>query len=501
MSDSSTENEQLNKAGIAKDPESYAAVEESFADLLEKSVNNSSRLGPGQKVRALVISVSGDLVYIDLGGKSEGVINLSEFMDDKGACNVKAGDEVEAYFVSVEDGHRKLTTLVKGYSATKLNAIQDARDAGVPINGEVKAAIKGGFDVSVGGIRCFCPYSQMDLRVSREGGDYVGRTFPFKVVEFEEDGKNVVLSRRILLEEERQVKVEELKQSLKIGMELKGIVRSLQNFGAFVDIGGMDGMIPASELSWDRSGKPGDIVKPGQEVTVRVIALDWETNRLTLSLKAMQPDPWLNIQDRYQAGDKVNGTIVRLAPFGVFVNLESGIDGLIHISNLGAGRRIKHPKEVVQAGQEIEAYILSVEPDNRRISLSLQPKSEPKQIEYPDEGAIIDGVVEKVLPFGIFVKINEGLTGLVPNSEAGTARGTDHSRMFTPGMPVQVMVLEVDREKGRVSLSRKQVASREEDNEVKEYMKTVKKEEKASDGMGILGEKLKAVMEEKKISF
>lgn len=498
MSDFSTENESLN---VKDSEESQRAAEESFADLLEKSVNNSSRLSPGQKVRATVISVSGDLVYIDLGGKSEGVINLNEFVDEKGTYEVKAGAQVDAYFVSVEDGLRRLTTMVKGYPAAKLNVIQDAKDAGVPVEGEVRAAIKGGFDVSVGGVRCFCPFSQMDLRVSREGSDYIGRTFSFKIVEFEEEGRNIVLSRRVLLEEERKARVEELKLSLQIGMEIKGRVRSLQNFGAFVDIGGMDGMIPVSELSWDRTGKPGDILKPGQEVISKIITLDWESNRLTLSLKAMQPDPWSNVADRYKTGSKVNGIIVRLAPFGVFVNLEPGIDGLIHISNLGAGRRIKHPKEVVQTGQPVEAYILSVEPDNRRISLSLQPKSEPKKVEYPETGTIIEGIVDKVLPFGVFVKINEGLTGLIPNSEMGTARGTDHTKMFTHGTAVQVVVLDVDQEKGRVSLSRKQVMSKEEDDEVKEYIKTLKKEETASDGMSLFGEKLKAVMEEKKISF
>lgn len=475
--------------------------EESFAEMLEKSLSVTDRIEPGHKVRARVISISGDLVYIDLGGKSDGVIGLNEFIKEDGTCSVREGDEITAFFVSMQDGLRKLTTLVKGYSTASLSAVKAAFDAGIPINGDVKSEVKGGFEVSAGGVRCFCPFSQMDSRRISGTGDYLGKTFPFKVLEYREDGKGIVLSRRVLLEEERKTMLEGLKASLKVGMEVKGRVRSILNFGAFVDLGGMDGLIPASEMSWSRTEKISDLLSPGQEVTAKIISIDWDENRLALSMKAMQQDPWNAVPDKYPVGAQVKGVIVRLVPFGAFVCLEPGIDGLVHISNLGAGRRINHPKEVVQVGQLVEAYVLSVEPENRKLSLSMQPKAEPKNIEYPDAGELIDGIVEKIMPFGVFIKINEGVTGLVPNSEMGTPYGTDHNRMFPVGTAMQVVVLDVDKDAGRVTLSRKEVMSKEEQDEVRSYLESVKKTETSSGGMGALGEKLKAVMEKgKKIS-
>jgi small subunit ribosomal protein S1 len=230
-----------------------------------------------------------------------------------------------------------------------------------------------------------------------------------------------------------------------------------------------------------------------------VLALsDWPNNRLTLSLKALQPDPWSGAAERYPLDGIVKGTIVRLAPFGAFVSLEPGIDGMVHISNLGAGRRINHPKEVVEVGQEVEAYVLAVDGQNRKISLSLQPKPKPKKLDLPPEGEIVHGVVERIMPFGVFMKMNSGLTGLIPNSEMGTARGTDHSRLFPAGSPLQAVVLEVDHEQSKVTLSRRGVVEREEQDEFSRYRDKVRIETK-SQSLGLLGEKLKAKMDEKQL--
>ncbi len=471
--------------------------EESFAELLEKSAGRSDRLRPGQKVRARVVSISGDLVYIDLGGKSEGTIDLKELTDKDGNTVVKEGDEIDAFFVSVQDGVRRMTTLVNGYSAVSLNAIRSAYEAGVPVNGDVKREVKGGFEVSVGGVRCFCPFSQIDLRGGREGGIFLGRSFAFKVIEFAEEGRNVILSRRAVLEQERQARIDHLKETLTVGMEMTVPVTSVQNFGAFVDLGGIDGMIPASEISWERSVNPMNVLAPGREVTAKIISLDWDKTRLTLSLKAMQPDPWASVPERYPVDGKVQGKIVRLAPFGVFVNLEPGIDGLVHISNLGAGRRINHPKEVVEVGQEVEAYILSVDAQARKISLSLQPKVEPKKIVLPEVGETIDGVVEKVMPYGLFVKIKEGLTGLIPNSEMATAVGSDHKRMFPAGTAIQAVVIDVDSASGKVRLSRKAAAEKKAKEEFDQYRDMAKGESSGS-SLGNLGEIFRAKLEEKK---
>ena len=473
---------------------------ESFAKLLEKSSTQNMRLAPGQKVKARVVSISGDFVYIDLGGKSEGVIDLEEFREKDGSVRIQEGAEVEAFFLSVQNGVRKLTTLVNGFSAVELKSIQGAYEAGFPVNGEVKREVKGGFEVQVGGVRCFCPHSQIDMKGGREGGVYLGQTFPFKVLEYEEEGRNIILSRRVLLEQQKQAIIERLKETLKVGAEITGRVSSLQKFGAFVDIGGMEGLMPFSEISWTRVEKLEDVLAVGQEVTVKIISLDWDTNRLTLSLKALQPDPWSLVQEKYPVDSVVTGKIVRLAPFGAFVNLEPGIDGLVHISNLGAGRRINHPKEVVEVGQIVEVYVLSVDAENRKISISMQPKVEPKVIVLPQVGELIDGVVDKVMPYGIFLRMSNGINGLIPNSEMGTPTGSDHKRMFPSGTEMKVVVVDVDAGSNKVRLSRKAVTENAAKEEYDEYRTSVKEAEGQSGGLGSLGDILKAKLAEKNLT-
>jgi small subunit ribosomal protein S1 len=493
MSDENTEKNSPDTDGT----EVKGEQEENFASMLERS-SVSERLYPGQKVRAKVVSVSGDLVYIDLGGKSEGAVDLAEFIDKAGVTSVREGDEIEAFFVTVQDGLMKLTTLVGGYSAVTLNSIMDAYEAGIPVNGEVRREIKGGFEVSVGGVRCFCPFSHIDLKGGREGGVYLGLTFPFKVLEYGDEGKTIVLSRRVLLEQEKQAKVEKLRESLAVGMDVTAEVKSIQKFGAFVDLGGIDGLVPVSEISWDRSVNPGDVLSVGQNITAKIISLDWGNNRLTLSMKALQPDPWASAAEKYPAGSRVSGSIVRLSPFGAFVRLEPGIDGLIHISNLGAGRRINHPREVVQAGQWVEVYVLSVDQENRKISLSMQPKVEPAEIVLPAVGEILDGTVERVMPYGIFLKLNNGITGLIPNQEMGTPSGTDHRGMFPPGTEMQVAVIDVDTSNNRVRLSRKAIIEKAAQDEFNQYKESAKNSAESRGSFGSLGDVLRAKLEEKK---
>jgi len=471
--------------------------EENFAAMLDQYCMGK-RLYPGQKVSAKVVSISGALVYIDLGGKSEGAVDLSEFIDKEGVAGVREGDKIEAFFVTVENGLMKLTTLTGGYSTVTLNSISDAYEAGAPVNGDVKQEIKGGFEVSVGGVRCFCPFSHINMKGQHEGDGYIGRTFPFKILEYGEDGKKIVLSRRALLEQEKEAKVEKLKESLAVGMEVTVEVKSIRNFGVFVDLGGVDGLIPVSEISWDRSVNPVDILSLGQNITAKIISLDWDNNRLALSLKAMQPDPWVLAEEKYPVDCRVSGSIVRLTPYGAFVRLEPGIEGLVHISNLGAGRRINHPKEVVETGQWVEVYVLSMDRQNRKISLSMQPKIEPVKIVLPSVGEILEGTVEKVMPSGILVKINNGVTGLIPNTEMGTPSGTDHKRMFPPGTEMQVAVIDVDAANNRVRLSRKNVLEKAAQDELDQYRESVINSAESSGGLGSLGDLLKARLEDKK---
>jgi small subunit ribosomal protein S1 len=465
--------------------------EEDFAALFEKESRVPERLDPGQKIKTTIISISGDQVYVDLGGKSEGAIDLSEFIREDGTCSVKEGDEVEAFFLNVQNGSKRLTTRLHGYSTLDLAGIRDAFNAGLPVTGKVKSAVKGGFEVSVGGVRAFCPFSQMDLKVSKESDQYVGQTFSFRVLEYENDGRNIVLSRRAILDEERKAQAARFRESLAVGMELKGAVRSIQKFGAFVDLGGVDGLIPASEIGWDRSEKPENVLSLGQDVIVRVIGLDWSKNRLTLSLKAMQEDPWESAATKYPVESKVQGVIVRLAQFGAFVNLEPGIDGLIHISNLGAGRHINHPKEVVEVGQMVEPQVLAVDRENRKISLTLDNQSK-EEIPLPEVGDIVDGTVDRVMPYGIFLRLDSGASGLIPNSEMGTPRGTNHSRMFPQGTRMQVVVIGADKETKKISLSRNAVSEKTEQDDFSRYRSNQKDgdQQKESANISSFGELL-----------
>ena len=494
MSEVNSEN--VDTASEAKNEE--AGKEEQFAELFEKSGSLSKRLDPGQKIRSTVVSISGDFVYVDLGGKSEGVVDISEFADENSNYNVKVGDELDVFFVAVQNGLKKLTTLVRGLSTVDLIGIRDAFEAGLPVNGKVTGELKGGFEVHVGKVRCFCPFSQIDIRGSRDAGLYVGEIFPFRVLEYEEDGRNIILSRRAILEEERQAQVEKLKKSLEVGMEVPARVRSIQNFGVFVDLGGIDGLIPMSEVAWDRSEKVENILSQGQEITAKIISLDWEKDRLTLSLKAMQENPWVSVGERYKADMAVKGKVVRLAPFGAFVSLEPGIDGLIHVSKLAPGRRIKHPKEVVEVGQMVEVYILEVDGANKKISLSMEQKVEKEKLPLPAVGEILRGTVDRVMPYGLFLRTESGISGFIPNSEMGTPRGTNHSRMFPEGTAMEVVVTVVDGAKGKVTFSRSGVEEKVAQDEYNQYKDKVRKQETSMGGLGSLGELLMAKLGTKK---
>jgi small subunit ribosomal protein S1 len=496
--------EEMSKESSAQscDVENAAEPEESFAALLENSKNIFGRLEPGQKVKSKIISISDDLAYIDLGTKSEGIIDVNELVDDNGDLIVKEGDEIEASFVTMQNGMKKMTTLIHGYTPIQLDEIRSAYNAGLPIKCDIKREVKGGFEVSAGGVRCFCPFSQIDLKGGREGGVYLGQTFSFKVLEYkDEGGLNIVVSRRALLEDEKQEQIKRLKETLKVGMDVTAHINSIHKFGVFVTLGGIDGFIPVSEVSWERIVSPVNTLTLGEKVTTRVLSLDWDKNRITLSIKATQPDPWLNVSDRYAIDSRVKGEIVRLAQFGAFVKLEPGLEGLIHISNLRTGRRINHPKEAVEVGQMIEAYVLSVDAQSRKISLSLQPKPKPKQIDFPAEGELVEGIVEKVMPFGVFMKMKNGLTGLIPNHEMGTSRGTDHGKMFPIGSTMQVVVIEVDTGQKKIKLSRKGLMEKAEQEEVDQYRNAMKEQEDSSESFGSFGKLLKAKMEEKNFTL
>lgn len=346
--------------------------DESFAELLEQSLSNQSgRLAPGQKVTARVLKVSAEWLFIDTGHKGEGVVDLKEFTDPDGVISVKEGDTISAYFLSSSRGEMRFTTRVGGGSSGTAQ-LEEAWQAGVPVEGVVEKEIKGGYEVKLAGsARAFCPFSQMSLRRVENPESFIGTHFSFRITDYGERGRNIVVSRRVLLEEEQKRLREEAQAALSEGMTVSGTVTSLRDFGAFVDIGGIEGLLPVSEIGWSRVKDVRDVLSVGQQVQVMVKSIDREKERISLSLKDTLEDPWEKVGEMYPEGSFHTGVVGRLTAFGAFVTLSDGVDGLIHISKLGAGKRISHPREVLAEGQTIEVKVESFDRENRRLSLAL----------------------------------------------------------------------------------------------------------------------------------
>ena len=325
--------------------------EKSFAELLEESGIGRDYLRPGQKVDAVIVKITPEWIFLALGGKSEGYLDRRELQDDAGNLTVKEGDRISAYFLSSKHNEKLFTTKV-GSGEAGQSFLEEAYQNGIPVEGLVEKEIKGGYEIKVvGNSRGFCPFSQMGLQKTDDPQGYVGKKMIFRIVEYGEKGRKLILSSRAILQEEQRQRREEIKETLKEGMVLRGKVVSLVNFGAFVDLDGIQGLIPMSELGWSRVDNIHDVLIVGQDVDVKIIKLDWDKNQIGLSLKQCLPDPWDTVEQTFFEGSVHTGRIVRLTNFGAFVNLAPGIDGLVHISRLGKGKRINHPGEVVAVGQ------------------------------------------------------------------------------------------------------------------------------------------------------
>lgn len=350
----------------------------SFAELLEESYVEPTRLEPGQKVEAVIVRIGREWIFINLGGKSEGYFAISEVTAADGGLTVKEGDSIEAYFLSSGKGGMLFTTrLGKGSEASA--HLEEAFHGGIPVEGTIEKEVKGGFNVKVaGGIRAFCPFSQTGLSRS-ENEAAVGRKLLFVIMEYKEAGKNIIVSHRAVLEEERRQQREKLKASLVEGMTVSGTVCSIRNFGAFVDIGGLEGLLPISEICWGRIEDIHERLHEGQQIEVKIMKLDWDNDRFSFSLKNATPDPWETVAEKYPENSTQQGVVSRLTTFGAFVTLGEGVDGLLHISVLAKGRRINHPREVVTEGQNIEVRIEAINQEERRISLSPAEELAPRR--------------------------------------------------------------------------------------------------------------------------
>ena len=414
---------------------------------------------PGEKIRGTVVASGGAFVVLDINSKVQGVVEKNTFTD---IPIPQVGDTLEAYFVEIQDGSAKLV-LSSGISATSGiadEAIQQAFAAKLPIDGKVEKAVNGGFEVNIGGVRAFCPFSQMRQGprpaegAERDYSAIIGKTFPFLVLESKE--RECVVSNRAVVEMDKAEKRAALKTELKLGDIREAVIVKLMPFGAFADIGGVEGLIPLRELSWDRSAKPEDIVREGQAVRVEVLAIDWENDKFLLSLRGTTTDPFAEYAQNFTAGDLVTGKVVKLMPFGAFVQLETGVEGLVPIAKLGSGRRINHPKEVVSEGDELDLKIEAIDAATKKISLAVIDKRvlelQPGEIMI---GANVKGIVESIQTFGAFIRLSEEKTGLLHISEAQIDKGGNPIAKIEAKYPIgsELEVLVKGMDGGRISLT------------------------------------------------
>ncbi|HTO13239.1 MAG TPA: S1 RNA-binding domain-containing protein [Candidatus Binatia bacterium] len=425
----------------------------------------------GQVVKGRIIQITAEHVFVDVGGKGEAWIDRAELADDAGTLRVAVGDEVEATVVATGDEIRLSHKLRQGAQARE--ALAMAARSGLVVEGRVAGVIKGGYEVTIAGLRAFCPFSQMDVRRVDSEQEYVGRVLDFRVTRYEENGRNIVVSRRQILESQAAKAAEETRKKIAVDAVLPGTVAALADFGAFVDLGGVQGLVPMSELSHARVAKAGDRLRLGEAVTVKVIRIDEARGKITLSLKALEGDPWVAVAGRLRERQVVRGRAVRAAEFGVFVELLPGVDGLLHASEIPRHRHAEL-REAVAATAEIAVMIVTLDAGKRRIGLALAPEGAAVGEQMTSSvtlGAVLTGAVDRVEPFGVFVRLGPGQTGLVPNAELGTPRGADHRKMFPAGSEMKVMVLAIEEGGRRIRLSREKALAHEEQAETQAYLK------------------------------
>jgi small subunit ribosomal protein S1 len=471
----------------------------SFAELFEASSESPGRkLFPGETVSGKVLKISKDTIFVDLGGKSEGIADIQEFLDKGGNLTIKQGDWVEMRVASIRDGIH-LTKGMKVHGADALEILREAKENLIPVEGRVIRAIKGGFEIDLSGIRAFCPLGQIDIQFCERPEEHVGARYPFCIMEIKEKGKNIVVSRRMLLEEEQEKKSKETLARLKPDLECEGRVTKLTDFGAFVDIGGIEGMVHISEISHGRINHPSEILKPGQQVKVKVMKIEADKEgrpKISLSIKALEPDSWEKGLE-FEEGDIIQGKVSRLMDFGAFVEVALGVDGLVHISEISY-ERVSHPSRFLHEGDRVEVLVMGIDRQTHRISLSIKEVAIKKRMEMEGEGSekvrlevgqILRGIVEDGKPYGLFIRLPQfgpKVRGLLPMEELRGSEKGDVKKRFPRGQEIQVEIISID-EKGKIRLSQRVMEERE-DREG--YKKFLEKEDKGGK-LGTLGDILK----------
>ena len=435
---------------------------ESFAQLFEESLKEIETR-PGSIVRGVVVAIDKDIVLVDAGLKSESAIPAEQFKNAQGELEIQVGDEVDVALDAVEDGFGE--TLLSREKAKRHEAwitLEKAYEDAETVVGVINGKVKGGFTVELNGIRAFLPGSLVDVRPVRDTLHLEGKELEFKVIKLDQKRNNVVVSRRAVIESENSAERDQLLENLQEGMEVKGIVKNLTDYGAFVDLGGVDGLLHITDMAWKRVKHPSEIVNVGDEITVKVLKFDRERTRVSLGLKQLGEDPWVAIAKRYPEGTKLTGRVTNLTDYGCFVEIEEGVEGLVHVSEMDWTNKNIHPSKVVNVGDVVEVMVLDIDEERRRISLGLkQCKSNPWQqfAETHNKGDRVEGKIKSITDFGIFIGLDGGIDGLVHLSDISwNVAGEEAVREYKKGDEIAAVVLQVDAERERISLGVKQLA-------------------------------------------
>ena len=436
-------------------------MSENFADLFEESLK-TVEMNPGSIVTGVVIDIDKDWVTVHAGLKSEGVIPASQFLNDSGELNLSIGDEVQVALESVEDGFGETRlSREKAKRAEVWGELEKAFDEDEIVKGQISGKVKGGFTVDIGPIRAFLPGSLVDIRPVRDVAHLEGKELDFKVIKLDPKRNNVVVSRRAVMEAEHSAEREQLLESLQEGMEVKGIVKNLTDYGAFVDLGGIDGLLHITDMAWKRIKHPSEIVEVGQEIDVKVLKFDREKMRVSLGLKQLGEDPWHDIVGKYPEGAKVKAKVTNLTDYGCFAEIEEGVEGLVHVSEMDWTNKNVHPSKVVSIGEEVDVIVLDIDEERRRISLGIkQCKPNPWE-EFAtkfDKNDKISGKIKSITDFGIFIGLDGGIDGLVHLSDISwDLPGEEAVREYKKGDEIDTVILSVDPERERISLGIKQL--------------------------------------------
>ncbi|PUY12321.1 30S ribosomal protein S1 [Cronobacter sakazakii] len=435
---------------------------ESFAQLFEESLKEIETR-PGSIVRGVVVAIDKDVVLVDAGLKSESAIPAEQFKNAQGEIEIQVGDEVDVALDAVEDGFGE--TLLSREKAKRHEAwlmLEKAYEEAATVTGVINGKVKGGFTVELNGIRAFLPGSLVDVRPVRDTLHLEGKELEFKVIKLDQKRNNVVVSRRAVIESENSAERDQLLENLQEGMEVKGIVKNLTDYGAFVDLGGVDGLLHITDMAWKRVKHPSEIVNVGDEITVKVLKFDRERTRVSLGLKQLGEDPWVAIAKRYPEGTRLTGRVTNLTDYGCFVEIEEGVEGLVHVSEMDWTNKNIHPSKVVNVGDVVEVMVLDIDEERRRISLGLkQCKANPWQqfAETHNKGDRVEGKIKSITDFGIFIGLDGGIDGLVHLSDISwNVAGEEAVREYKKGDEIAAVVLQVDAERERISLGVKQLA-------------------------------------------